>query len=239
MQLRILICDDNPFIIDNLREMVKEYFDEHKLQAEITTESSSRKIISAGGVYDIAFIDVEMPDYSGLDVTRHLQHHNSEIIIFIVTSHFGYLDDAMDLRVFRYLPKPPDKERIYSGLNSAMERYARNTRVIDIDGSNIQRVYVKDILYITINGRKTLLITKYGEFKSDSTMGEWKSILKDLYFAQPHYSYLVNLQNISRIEKDIIIMENNNKDKISIKIAQRKYSEFRRMFLNYMSDAEL
>lgn len=237
--MRILICDDNPFIINNLKEMVQEYFDEHKIQAEITTQSSSRKIMSASDVYDIAFVDIEMPDYSGLDVTRHLQQYNSEIIIFIVTSHSGYLDDAMDLRVFRYLPKPPDKERIYSGLNSAMERYVRNTRVIDIDGSNIQRVYVKDILYITINRRKTQLITKYGEFKSDNTMDEWKNILKDLNFAQPHYSYLVNLQNILGIEKDIIIMENNNKDKISIKIAQRKYSEFRRMFLNYMSAAQL
>lgn len=52
-----------------------------------------------------------MPGVNGLSVTKHLQTLNPNIIVFIVTSFQGYLDDAMDLKVFRFLSKPIDENR--------------------------------------------------------------------------------------------------------------------------------
>lgn len=233
--LRVLICDDEIFAVDSIRKMVSEYFSERNISAEITAETDSEKIITDKASFDIAFLDVEMPKHSGLEIAKHLLVQNPNTIVFIITSHQGYLDSAMDLRVFRFLPKPPDRERIFSGLDSAIRFYNENTRVLLTDGSTSQRIYVSDILYITIHKRKTLVVTKDGEIVSDRLLAEWKEILPNVCFAQPHYSYIVNLQNIERLDKDTIVLKKNNNESVKVKISQRKYKDFKNQFFDYIS----
>lgn len=233
--MRVLICDDEIFAVEAITKIVKEYFDEHNLTAKITTETRSSKIIAADTSYDIALLDIEMPENNGLQVARHLMSVNPDVIIFIVTSHSQYLDSAMDLRVLRYLPKPPDRERIFSGLDSAIKLYINNTKVLLLDSGKALRVYVRDILYIIIQKRKTLIVTKSEEIMSNRTLSEWKEILGDMYFAQPHYSYLVNLQNVLRIEKNMAVLKKNDNETVEVNISQRKYKDFRKKFFDYLA----
>lgn len=233
--MRVLICDDEVFAVDLIKKMIYDYFSEKKISAEIIAETESEKVLAENVSIDMAFLDVEMPKYSGLDVAKHLLALNPNTIVFIITSHQDYLDSAMDLRVFRFLPKPPDRERIFSGLDSAIRFYNENTRVLLVDGSTAQRIYVRDILFITIHKRKTLVVTKNDEIISDKSISEWKDILPNACFAQPHYSYIVNLQNIERLEKDNIVLKKNNNETVNIKISQRKYKDFKNQFFDYIS----
>lgn len=233
--LRVLICDDEIFAVDSIQKMVSEYFSEHNLSVEITGETDSAKVVADKTPFDIAFLDVEMPKYSGLDVAKHLLTFNPNTIVFVITSHQGYLDSAMDLHVFRFLPKPPDRERIFSGLDSAIRFYNENTRMLLTDGSTAQRIYLRDILYITIHKRKTLVVTKNDEIISDKSISEWKDILPNASFAHPHYSYIVNLENIERLDKDTIVLKKNNSESVKVKISQRKYKDFKNQFFDYIS----
>lgn len=233
--MRVLICDDEIFAIESVKKIVSEYFSERDISAEIVAETDSAKVLDDKSFFDMAFLDVEMPKHSGLELAKHLLEINSNTIIFIITSHQGYLDSAMDLRVFRFLPKPLDRERIFSGLDSAIRFYNENTRVLLTDGSTAQHIYMRDILYITIHKRKTLVITKSEEIISDRSLAQWKEILPDNCFAQPHYSYIVSLQNIDRLEKDNIVLKKNNNETVNVKISQRKYKEFKNKFFEYIS----
>lgn len=233
--LRVLICDDEIFAVESIKKIVFEYFSERNLIAEIIAETDSAKVLDDKSFFDMAFLDVEMPKHSGLEIAKHLLAVNPNTIVFIITSHQGYLDSAMDLRVFRFLPKPLDRERIFSGLDSAIRFYNENTRVLLTDGSTAQRIYMRDILYITIHKRKTLVVTKSDEIISDRSLTQWKEILPDNCFAQPHYSYLVSLQNIERLEKDNIVLKKNNNETVNVKISQRKYKEFKNKFFDYIS----
>ena len=233
--LRVLICDDEIFAVESIKKIVSEYFVERNLCAEIVAETDSTKVIADKESFDIAFLDVEMPKHSGLEIAKHLLEINSNTIVFIITSHQDYLDSAMDLRVFRFLPKPLDRERVFSGLDSAIRFYNENTRMLLTDGSTAQRIYMRDILYITIHKRKTLVVTKSDEVISDRSLAQWKEILPKNCFAQPHYSYIVSLQNIERLEKDNIVLKKNNNETVNVKISQRKYKEFKNKFFEYIS----
>lgn len=233
--LRVLICDDELFAVDSINKIVSEYFSERNIPSEIIAESDSAKVMTEQKVFDMAFLDIEMPNYSGFEIARHLMTLNRNIIIFIITSHNDYLDSAMDLRVFRFLPKPLDKERIFGGLDSAIKLYNENTRMLLTDGSTSQRIYVRDILFITINKRKTLVVTVNDEIISDRSLAQWKDILPSGCFAQPHYSYLVNLRNIERLDKNLIILKRNNGESVKVNISQRKYKDFNNRFLSYIS----
>lgn len=233
--LRVLICDDEIFAVESIKKIVFEYFSERNLIAEIVAETDSAKVLDDKSYFDMAFLDVEMPKHSGLEIAKCLLDVNPNTIVFIITSHQGYLDSAMDLRVFRFLPKPLDRERIFSGLDSAIRFYNENTRMFLTDGTTAQRIYMRDILYITIHKRKTLVVTKSDEIISDRSLAQWKEILPDNCFAQPHYSYLVSLQNIERLEKDNIVLKKNNNETVNVKISQRKYKQFKNKFFGYIS----
>lgn len=233
--MHVLICDDEIFAIESVKKIVSEYFSDRNLSAEIVAETDSAKVLDDKSFFDMAFLDVEMPKHSGLEIAKHLLEINSNIIVFIITSHQGYLDSAMDLRVFRFFPKPLESERVFSGLDSAIRFYNENTRMLLTDGSTAQRIYMRDILYITIHKRKTLVVTKNDEVISDRSLAQWKEILPDNCFAQPHYSYLVSLQNIERLEKDNIVLKKNNNEMVNVKISQRKYKEFKNKFFDYIS----
>lgn len=233
--MRVLICDDEIFAVESIKKIVFEYFSERNLIAEIVAETDSAKVLDDKLYFDMAFLDVEMPKHSGLEIAKCLLDVNPNTIVFIITSHQGYLDSAMDLRVFRFLPKPLDRERIFSGLDSAIRFYNENTRMFLTDGTTAQRIYMRDILYITIHKRKTLVVTKSDEIISDRSLAQWKEILPDNCFAQPHYSYLVSLQNIERLEKDNIVLKKNNNETVNVKISQRKYKEFKNKFFDYIS----
>ena len=233
--MRIMICDDNAVFLQNLSQVVTDYFIEKNIDIQLKSFCKSTDALEDSTSYDIAFLDIKMPEHNGFDVAKHLQNINPNIIIFIITSHEHYLDQAMDLRVFRFLPKPIDKERIFSGLDSAIKYYIKNTSFVLLENSTAHRVYIKDILYITIQKRKTLLVTKYSEIKSDKTLSEWEKVFDNMCFGRPHYSYLVNLHNIVRLDKDEVVLLKNDGCEVSIKISQRRFKKFKEKFIDCFS----
>lgn len=90
-----------------------------------------------------------MPGVNGLSVTKHLQTLNPNIIVFIVTSFQGYLDDAMDLKVFRFLSKPIDENRFFRSMEIALNLYKQSTEKIILDYfDEYHNIFTIDILYL-------------------------------------------------------------------------------------------
>ncbi len=96
-----------------------------------------------------------------------------------------------------------------------------------------QYIYI-DILYLTIENRKTKLVTKTQEFISNKKFDYWKKQLsKYEYFAQSHYSYIVNLKNVTDFNKNEITLSFNSK-KATVPISRSFYVSFKKAFYEYM-----
>ena len=108
--MRIIFCDDDPMVIEQLLSYVSEFFAQlGGKKVEFAYYSSGDALLNVKVRADIAFLDVEMPGVSGIHVGAKLKELNPNIKIFIVTSYPDYLDEAMRFQVFRYLSKPIDK----------------------------------------------------------------------------------------------------------------------------------
>ena len=94
--MRIVFCDDDPFILRQLLSLVKDFFANlGGAEPEYTVYPSGDKLIRQGAQFDIAFLDVEMPGASGIHAGAKLKERNPRIKIFIVTAYPDYLDEAM------------------------------------------------------------------------------------------------------------------------------------------------
>ncbi len=71
---------------------------------------------------------------------------------------------------------------------------------------DICRVYPHEIIYIAIEDRKTVLYMTDGKIETHYPMEHWKEVLDEKSFAQPHYSYIVNLHYVKEVTKDFVIL---------------------------------
>lgn len=93
--MRIAVCDDDQNFCKEMLKYLQGYFKEKKLkQPEYVCFSSGEAMMKAGGIFDMAFLDVEMDGISGIHAGEYLKKKNDKILIFIVTSFPEYLDEA-------------------------------------------------------------------------------------------------------------------------------------------------
>lgn len=233
--MKVLICDDNTDIIVRIKKLLLDISKQLSYKFEFVCFDNGDTILEEKIKVDFAFIDIEMPGVNGLTVTKHLQSINPNIIIFIVTSFHGYLDDAMDLKVFRFLSKPIDENRFQKSMETALKLYRQSTETIILDSfDEHHKIFTADILYLTIENRKTRLITKYDDYLLSQKFDYWKTHLKPYgYFIQSHYSFIVNIKNVTDFNKNEIIISNGSK-KIRVPISRGFYSSFKKSFYEQM-----
>lgn len=234
--MNILICDDDKNTILQIHKWLDAISKERKLRFNISSFECGDHILNENKSYDMAFIDIEMPGINGLEVTKYLQKINNNIIIFIVTSFQGYLDDAMDLKVFRYLSKPLEKYRFIKSIDTALLLYHQSTQTIAINNyDEYYSIFTIDIMYLTIDKRKTKIVTKNKNYLSNKPLDYWKKQLSEYdYFTQSHYSFIVNLKNVINFNKSEVVLSTGNGNNLSVPISRGYYSLFKKAFFDYM-----
>ena len=86
---------------------------------------------------DIAFIDIETPGKSGLEIARELHQTNSAIIIVFVTAYRQYACEAFELEAADYILKPVRKERL--------ERVIAKAEKLQTEKTETPKLYLKTL----------------------------------------------------------------------------------------------
>ena len=229
--MNVLICDDDEFAIKESYNILLEYATKNDLKFDVEISSDSVKILRSKKHYDIALLDIEMPYVTGLTLISHLNEINKHIQIFIITSYSCYLDNAMDLNVFRYINKPIDKERFFRGLDIAIEKYNSNRQIITLDNGNFTRtITISNILFITIEKRKVVFVTKKGNYYSNQKLSYWAEQLAEFEnIVSTHHSYIVNLDYVVDFNKTGVSLKCGNSN-YTVPLSQRNYSAFKKTY---------
>lgn len=93
-------------------------------------------------------------------------------------------------------------------------------------------VYPYQIVYIAIEDRKSVLYLTDGKIETNYRIDHWKNILDENYFAQPHYSYIVNLNYVAEVTTDFVIVKYMDTE-YKVYTSSRKIASFRKAFLNF------
>lgn len=177
--MRIVFCDDDIEILNQLQRYVSEFFRGlGSTMPEFAFYESGDELLEHETSLDIAFLDVEMPGQSGIIVGAILKKINPQAKIFIVTSYPDYLDEAMRFQVFRYLSKPIDKNRLFRNLKDAVYQYSMETKEIPINTARgITVISAERIICVELSQRKTTVYTCEGTLQSTDNIEHWREIL--------------------------------------------------------------
>lgn len=231
--MKILICDDEEKYVNDLRVHIEEYMNNHFIKnTEYFVTTSPKDILVDDRAFDLAFLDIQMPEADGITLAKELKKRNGKVILFFVTAFEEYQDEAMDLHIFRFFDKSFDITRLYSSLDKAMEYIDES--YVDIylytEGHH-RKILVDDIVYIKRENRKIILVTNCGdEFITRETLDEWVDKLPNTFFYLVHKSFLVNLHYVTKYNYTELFL----KDNIRIAIASRKQSDFHKYWFAYL-----
>lgn len=232
--IKILICDDDPAIREQISSLLLSFGNKNKLKFQIDIKESGKFILTNPVPYDIAFIDIEMPNVNGLNLSKRLKAINPDILVLVVTSFQSYLDDAMKIHVFRYLSKPIDKNRFYTNLKDALEEYRLISKMVTvIFNDEVHRIKTKDILFIENQKYGSIIHSKYGNYQTNKKPKEWLKMIDRESFVFSHNSILVNLQNVVDFDSTTVVLRKNEQETVTTYISQRRRSYFKKAFFNF------
>ena len=231
--MRILICDDDALIVEQLQNYIMSFFENIGVKCpELICFSDGESLLADKGEKDILFLDVEMPGMNGIYVGNELKKKNDKIIIFIVTSYSEYLDEAMRFQVFRYLSKPVDKQRFFRNMKDAVELYNTMTIKIPVETKEgIHTLSASAVIAVEAQARKVIVHTTLCDFESVHNMQYWLKELPKNCFFQTHRSFIINFEHVTDFNHSLVNMYGNQ---IHTYLTKRKYSAFKEAYLLYL-----
>lgn len=159
---------------------------------------------------DLVFLDVEMPEMTGLEFISAM-NHTADVVI--ISSKSEYAVDAFDFNIADYITKPIDFDRFCKAVDRV-----ENIRANIGSESNSKNLFIKaDSKYVKIDLNEIRYIealsdyvsvhTDKGRFIILGTMKGMAAKLDENNFIRIHRSYIANLNRIEAIQEGYAMIE--------------------------------
>ena len=93
-------------------------------------------------------------------------------------------------------------------------------------------VYPHEIVYIAIEGRKSVMYLTDRKIETYHPIEHWKTVLDEKSFAQPHYSYIVNLNYVVEVTKGFVKVRYGDKEEL-VYTSSRKIGAFKKAVVEF------
>ena len=153
---------------------------------------------------DLIFLDIKMPDISGIEFFRTL---NLKPLVIFTTAYSEHAVTSFELDAVDYLLKPFSLTRFVKSCNKALELFTYRTNAPGIDhiylktGYEQVKVLYDDILYLEAAGNYVTFVFKDRNILSRSTFADTSSQLPADKFIRVHRSFVVAINKIEKIER--------------------------------------
>ncbi len=236
--LKIAVCDDDSNFLDNFARMITKSFTGAGQQIRIFTFSDGVSLISKiekeKQIFDIIFLDVDMPMLNGFQVAQRLRELSTAFILIFTTyienqSREGYLFGA-----FRYIFKSNLEVEISEAVSSILKKLCHSK----IDNEEVTFKYralgvlddltlkKSDIIFLkSEKTRRVTLRTIYLEYELlVKPLSEYAKLLNPSVFVPIMRSYILNFNHVEGIESDSFILTGGLTVPLGVKREVRKAS---------------
>ncbi len=234
-KIKVAVCDDEMHVLQEQCKMVGEVLGEKKVQYIVNGYETPEKLLADNNKSDIYILDIELKNSNGIEIAKKLKSENKDCIIFFVTNHETYLDDAFDNHAFRFWTKPMDKKRLSLAIDSAIKEIEKNERFIVVAfGAEKIKVMQKSIVYVNVVMKKTIIVTQKGTIETNDSFSDIiKPLIKSGNFFETHRGYCVNFEYVTNYDKTKVFCTAKEK-KHEVYLSRRKYALFAKSFMEWM-----
>ncbi len=222
--LRIAVCDDEEDQREAMHQMVQQYVSPPKsassIEAHIADFSCAHDLLASlgeGSVFDIALLDIYMPEMDGVTLAREIQSRSPDTRIIFLTSSVDYAVTAYALGAVHYLVKPFAQKDVFAALDRACASLPCVPKKIVINGEHraTSVVNIDDIICVESVGYVRNVTTKNGILiEKRLTLSDFLSEFNRLspgQFMLPYRGYVINLAAVRTVAPLCVEMKDGTK----------------------------
>lgn len=211
--LKIAVLDDEKILCEAIQRKLYSIYQNMHVVVKIDGYSHGRELlyeVDDDTYYDIYFLDIELPDMSGIELARKLREKSPYCYIIFLTAYPQFAIEGYDARAYRYLLKDEWEEKVSMTLEKIHEEMSDCTgpayRIII--GSRYEKIPVSDIYYIHKEGKNVIFETKGGKSSIRKTLAAVFEELPDEEFMYIDRGVIVNLQHVMKRRNKDVYMSN-------------------------------
>lgn len=205
--MNIFIAEDRLEDYLHLRRMIEKWASMKQVQVHIYYQNKLFYQLPDFISYcQLAFLDIYLPVVNGFDFAAYLRKWNTEIEIVFQSRSGLYGAKSYRLAALDYLLKPLQEKHVFQILDLVLEKKQKKS-LIYRQRNYIKKIKFDEIIYIQIKDHRTWIhCVDHVEMSYDSIL-KLKDVL-DCRFVQCYRGYLVNTDYIRRVDKDHILLNN-------------------------------
>lgn len=230
MKYKLAVCDDSDADRQYISGLVSKWAERTGHMVDLREFSSAESLLfaySGENDFDMLLLDIEMGGMDGVTMAKKIRSVNETIQIIFITGYSDYIAEGYDVAALHYLMKPVNGEKLFSVLNRAAEKLAKNEKVLNFElGGEMIRVPIYRIRYADVFGNYVTIHTPE-KVTVRMTLGELEKELDSRFFRVSR-SVIVNLTVISRVTKSEIKLNDGE----SIPIPRGAYESVNRAIID-------
>lgn len=206
--MNTVIIDDDINAIDYLKLKLSDYNFIHIVATFVDAREALSFLIKFP--CDVVFLDIDMPNINGIYIAEQIMGIHPQTKICFVTAYDDFAIKAFELSAIDYILKPYTEERLANCIKrlqtSAVDvdslKTLSNQYTYDLDmvcgyeEETINLIHARDIYYIEVLSRDSLIHTKNKIYKGNKSLCFYEDKLKKKSFFRTHKCYLVNLSKV-------------------------------------------
>lgn len=238
--IQIAICDDEEFFVEDISVTVINCMKERNCLFTIEKYRDARKLVEsvANGEkkYDLLFLDIDMPEMSGVEAAEALRRAGYDGIICFVTSHDQYAFMAYGVEALGYIMKPARFREVDKLVEKALIQIfyqfdAKEAEKLFLEislqsGKRILRM--ENILYLEKRRNQCVIHMEGGEVVCYETLKSLYERLNQQQFCYCHQGFVVNFEKIKEVQPTVIYLG----DGVEVPLSRKYYKGLRERHMN-------
>lgn len=212
--IKALIVEDEPLARDELCYLLKRS-NKIEIMGECDCLETALQLIDDLEI-DVIFLDIELGEENGMSLAERLKQKGNTPEIVFATAYDEYALQAFNVNALDYLLKPFEEERINQTIIKLVKMRERKSnkeqekkltkspihknKLAFSTNEKIKIIDIDNIIYISAQNGKTLLVTDEEELTVTFTLSQLEQKLINSPIMKVHRSYLVNKEKICEIE---------------------------------------
>jgi DNA-binding LytR/AlgR family response regulator len=199
----VAIVEDEVDAARRLEACLARYSQDHPgMRFDVTVFSEPTGFLDAyRPVWDIVFMDIEMPNMDGMSAARRLRVLDEQVILIFVTNMAQFAAKGYEVDALDYVIKPFSYNDFERKLRRAVAiRGEESASVMIMQRARTQRVLLRDIEYIEVKNHNLLYHTERGILTGTGTLQDVEDKLRDRGFLRCNKAFVVNGRHVVAVK---------------------------------------
>ncbi len=232
--LHVAVVDDRNEDIERLEGYLLRYGTDHEEEIKVSAYRDPVEFTSKyRPVYDMAFLDIEMPYINGFEVAQKIRETDPKVVLVFVTGFAQYAPKGYEVNASGYLVKPVSYVSFYTLLDKLLRvsRRDKEQELLVHTRDGVRVLPYSEIRYIEIYGHALRYVTESGVVEATGSFTTLESTLPADSFVRPSNSYLVHLKYVRGVSGNAVFVGDEE-----IPISRARKKNFMTLLMRYFGD---